>query len=101
MKGAYRITKELDLPKLDGAKCAEIAGRRKKWEQYGYWWTSDNAYFMKRAKEVCQECPVQRECLQWAMQHGEDFGVWGGYDPLERRALRRARIAIRDGHSRT
>lgn len=36
------------------------------------------------AKAICRRCPVQRECLQWAIERGEEFGVWGGTSPRER-----------------
>jgi len=43
------------------------------------------------AKRICLKCPVQAECLGWAMATGQDSGVWGGLSEEERRALRRAR----------
>jgi WhiB family transcriptional regulator, redox-sensing transcriptional regulator len=42
-----------------------------------------------RARAICAQCPVQRECLEFAMESGQDFGVWGGLSEGERRALRR------------
>lgn len=45
------------------------------------------------AKAVCQECPVRRECLDWALTVGEPYGVWGGYSESERRELRLHRRA--------
>ncbi|WP_299539390.1 WhiB family transcriptional regulator [uncultured Streptomyces sp.] len=41
------------------------------------------------AKAVCRTCPVQEQCLRWAMENGQDFGVWGGLGEDERRALKR------------
>lgn len=41
-----------------------------------------------QAKRVCMACPVRAECLGWALRHGVDFGIWGGQDPEQRRALR-------------
>ncbi|WP_329157176.1 WhiB family transcriptional regulator [Streptomyces sp. NBC_01717] len=41
------------------------------------------------AKAVCRECPVREPCLEWAMEHGQDSGVWGGLGEAERRALKR------------
>lgn len=41
------------------------------------------------AKAVCQQCPVREQCLEWAL--GERFGVSGGLDEYERRALRQLR----------
>lgn len=41
------------------------------------------------AKAVCRRCPVQTECLAWAVDSGQDAGVWGGMSEDERRALKR------------
>ncbi|QHY99683.1 Transcriptional regulator WhiB1 [Streptomyces sp. S4.7] len=43
----------------------------------------------ERAKEVCHSCPVERQCLEWALNTGRTSGVWGGTDDEERRRLRR------------
>lgn len=48
------------------------------------------------AKAVCQRCDVRDECLRWAMDSGQDNGVWGGLSEDERRALRRrSRVVAR------
>ena len=45
------------------------------------------------AKDVCKGCPVTAECLSYAMQTEEEFGVWGGLTPEERTLLgRRTRL---------
>ncbi|TXS39860.1 WhiB family transcriptional regulator [Streptomyces sp. OR43] len=41
------------------------------------------------AKAVCRGCPVRQECLRWALDNGQDAGVWGSLDETERRALKR------------
>lgn len=43
----------------------------------------------EQAKEVCRSCPVQQQCLDWAMDTGQSLGVWGGTSETERRALKR------------
>ncbi|WP_328921161.1 WhiB family transcriptional regulator [Streptomyces sp. NBC_00208] len=43
----------------------------------------------EEAKAVCDGCPVREPCLEWAMEHGQDSGVWGGLGEAERRALKR------------
>ena len=40
------------------------------------------------AKAVCARCPVQPECLNYALETGQDCGVWGGATEDERRAMR-------------
>lgn len=40
------------------------------------------------AKNICFSCPVRRQCIQWALEHRQIWGVWGGKDEMEiRRAL--------------
>ncbi|MEV5677252.1 WhiB family transcriptional regulator [Streptomyces sp. NPDC052179] len=39
------------------------------------------------AKSICWRCTVRSECLTDALERGESFGVWGGLDERERRAL--------------
>jgi WhiB family transcriptional regulator, redox-sensing transcriptional regulator len=41
------------------------------------------------AKAVCHRCPVTATCLKWALETGQDAGVWGGLSEDERRALKR------------
>ena len=41
------------------------------------------------AKAVCRRCDVIDQCLQWALESGQDAGVWGGMSEDERRALKR------------
>ena len=41
------------------------------------------------AKAVCRRCPVVEDCLTWALETGQDAGVWGGTSEDERRALKR------------
>ncbi|OLM28270.1 WhiB-like transcription regulator [Pseudonocardia sp. Ae717_Ps2] len=41
------------------------------------------------AKSVCRRCPMTGQCLAWALDSGQDAGVWGGMSEDERRALKR------------
>lgn len=41
----------------------------------------------RRALEFCQGCPVRRECLEHAVQEREMYGIWGGMQESERRAI--------------
>jgi WhiB family transcriptional regulator, redox-sensing transcriptional regulator len=47
------------------------------------------------AKQVCQRCPVTDSCLEWALESGQDAGVWGGLSEDERRALKRRNTRVR------
>lgn len=39
------------------------------------------------AKAVCSGCAVLDECRDYALRSRQPFGVWGGLDEEERRAL--------------
>jgi WhiB family redox-sensing transcriptional regulator len=49
----------------------------------------------KEAKEVCRGCVVREDCLEYALQNSEKFGIWGGMSERERRRIRRARAIAR------
>ncbi|MCW2835946.1 MAG: whiB2 [Marmoricola sp.] len=42
-----------------------------------------------QAKKVCHGCEVREQCLAWALDTGQDHGVWGGLSEDERRRLKR------------
>ncbi len=58
--------------------------------------TDPEAFFPEKggstrdAKKVCQSCEVRDECLDYALEKDERFGIWGGLSERERRRLRRA-----------
>lgn len=45
------------------------------------------------AVSICKRCPVRDLCLEYALEHGEHHGIWGGTSERERRRIRRARRA--------
>jgi WhiB family redox-sensing transcriptional regulator len=50
---------------------------------------------IEEAKQVCHRCKVLDECLRWAIDSGQDAGVWGGLSEDERRALKRRTLRLR------
>ncbi|HVE97706.1 MAG TPA: WhiB family transcriptional regulator [Mycobacteriales bacterium] len=46
-----------------------------------------------KARTLCRRCPVQTECLDYALTAQEPHGIWGGLNELERRRLLRRRSA--------
>ena len=50
---------------------------------------------IEEAKAVCRRCPVIDTCLSWALESGQDAGVWGGLSEDERRALKRRNARAR------
>ena len=61
--------------------------------------TDPEAFFPEKggstrdAKKICTTCEVKAQCLDYALQNDERFGIWGGLSERERRRLRRARTA--------
>lgn len=48
----------------------------------------ENNSLEKKAKSLCNSCPVVEQCLTYAVLNKEEFGIWGGKTPHERRILR-------------
>ena len=67
---------------MDRALCAE---------------TDPEAFFPEKggstreAKAVCMACEVRQQCLDYALEHDERFGIWGGLSERQRAVLRRER----------
>lgn len=57
--------------------------------------TDPDAFFPEKggstreAKRVCRSCEVRAECLEYALENDERFGIWGGLSERERRRLKR------------
>lgn len=51
----------------------------------------------ERAKSVCSTCPVMDDCLAHAINEGIWYGIWGGFDPDERKKLAKKRRTPRHG----
>lgn len=43
----------------------------------------------REAKRICALCTVRAECLEYALDNDERFGIWGGLSERERRKLKR------------
>lgn len=44
----------------------------------------------RKAKAICDACSVRSECFEYAISIGEQHGIWGGHNELERRRYLRA-----------
>lgn len=49
------------------------------------------------AKQVCARCTVVEACLRYALDNRVVYGVWGGLDESERRALLRVPLGAGAG----
>jgi WhiB family redox-sensing transcriptional regulator len=44
-----------------------------------------------RARKICAGCPVAERCLEYALEHHIEHGVWGGCSERERRRILKRR----------
>lgn len=90
-----------DLPELNAVLASE---EKQAWKSKGNCRGCDPDLFFpqrgqstKEAKAICNGtgefdvCPVKEQCLDWAVEQNEKFGIWGGKSERERRVIRRIR----------
>lgn len=46
---------------------------------------------VEAARRICDGCPVKEPCLEYAIVHRVEHGVWGGASERERRRIARRR----------
>lgn len=57
--------------------------------------TDPEAFFPEKggstrdAKRICSQCEVRAQCLEYALENDERFGIWGGLSERERRRLKK------------
>lgn len=75
-----------------------LAGGGLAWQDYANCRGADADLFFpergastRKAKSICAACEVKAECLDYAIEMGEKFGIWGGLSERERRRVRRER----------
>ncbi len=85
---------ELDL--VGGFEGADLGPLDEQWQDQALCAQTDpEAFFPEKggstreAKRICQSCEVRAECLEYALEHDERFGIWGGLSERERRRLKK------------
>lgn len=43
----------------------------------------------KEIKKICSKCDAKEDCLEYALENDERWGIWGGLTERERRRLKR------------
>ncbi len=60
--------------------------------------TDPEAFFPEKggstrdAKRICTSCEVRTQCLEYALENDERFGIWGGLSERERRKLKKRAV---------
>lgn len=47
-------------------------------------------YEAKTARNICEGCPIKKECLEYSLQFHGLVGIWGNTDRHERSAMQKA-----------
>lgn len=47
-----------------------------------------------QAAAICSRCLITNECLQWALDTKQRYGVWGGTTPRQRTKLLRVVVRV-------
>ena len=75
----------VELPAwMDEARCAEVDPEIFFPEKGGS---------TRHAKKICMACEVRIECLEYALDQEDRYGIWGGKSERERRKIKREREA--------
>lgn len=83
-----------------GVLAEEILGPNGSWRDDALCKDSkDNSglFFLERgesgapARDMCRQCTVRDECLEFALENREEIGIWGGLSARERMTVRAAR----------
>lgn len=61
----------------------------------------DTAHEYKKAKQICESCPVSLQCLTWSVENDIGFGVWGGLGWQARHEIRMGRRRLADISGKT
>lgn len=69
---------ERDVSWHDDALCAETDPDM---------WFPEKGGSTKPAKRICGDCLVQAECLEYALEVKERFGIWGAASERDRRRI--------------
>ncbi len=51
------------------------------------WWFPARGQDWRKAKTICETCPVQQDCLDYALSIPFIVGIWGGTTGKQRREL--------------
>jgi hypothetical protein len=46
----------------------------------------------KEVKEMCDRCPVENECLEFALATNEKYGFWGGTSEKQREVIKQQQV---------
>lgn len=98
MEALGRLTGSLAAPSRAAERTTRLDWQSVEWQQDSLCTRTDpEAFFPDRggssrsARKLCAACPVQLQCLEYALANKDVHGIWGGTSERERRLLRKER----------
>lgn len=82
-----------DIRACEGAVCFKAADISAWFPTAAHEWNEGGS--AREAVEACRTCPARFACLQAAVRHGEQDGIWGGFNFADRAQRQRARNLLR------
>jgi hypothetical protein len=55
------------------------------------WFRERAGSYADRPFNICRQCPIVMDCLNWAIDNDERWGIWGGTSPEDRRDIRKGK----------
>lgn len=81
-------------------QAADLIGNAGEWEERALCAQVDGELFFpdkgesnRPAKRICARCEVRTQCLEYALENDERFGVWGGLSEKERTEEKKRRAS--------
>ncbi len=68
-----------DITWMESAECRS--------EEPEKFYFDSEGFLRKLAEQYCKKCPVINECLEYALNTEEMYGLWGGTTPRQRREM--------------
>lgn len=91
VRPSSRTATDSPIPQ-QGMPSLDLIGGPMAWQERGLCQQTDPEVFWpekggstREAKKICSRCEVRPDCLQYALDHDERTGIWGGLSELERR----------------
>lgn len=76
-----------DEPWMDAALCRRVGEPDDWYEADGLSGRGAGRRNNETAR-VCAICPVRAQCLEYALEHNERYGIWGGMSAYQRKEMR-------------
>jgi WhiB family redox-sensing transcriptional regulator len=83
----------LPMPWKEDGLCWNMAGQAGNWMDVPSMPSAAQRSAKSTEIAICRQCPVRKECLNYALRTNQPSGIWGGLIPRDRAKLRKRRAA--------